>query len=101
MMIAPVLVLVLAGVGFFFLKPSGAPEKKPAPVPGAILQLEPQSVNLAGGHFLKLGFALQATKAAGEELDGARRSTSRSTPSAAARSRSSPPARAARRPRSC
>jgi len=72
MMIAPVLVLVLAGVGFFFLKPSGAPEKKPAPVPGAILQLEPQSVNLAGGHFLKLGFALQATKAAGEELDGAK-----------------------------
>ena len=74
MMIAPVLVLVLAAVGFFFLKPSGNAEaaKKPAPVPGAIIQLEPQSVNLAGGHFLKLGFAMQATKAAGEEVDGAR-----------------------------
>ena len=72
LMIAPVVVMLLAGIGFFFLKPSGAPEKKPAPVPGAIVQLEPQSVNLAGGHFLKLGIALQATKAAGEEVDGAK-----------------------------
>lgn len=68
---APVVVL-LAGLAFFFLKPSGAPAQKPAPVAGAIVQLEPQSVNLAGGHFLKLGFALQATKAAGEEVDGAK-----------------------------
>lgn len=74
LMIAPVVVLLLAGVGFFFLKPSGSatPAKKPAPVPGVIVPLEPQSVNLAGGHFLKLGFALQATKAAGEEVDGAK-----------------------------
>lgn len=73
LMLAPVVVL-LAGVAFFFLKPKDAAQAavKPKPVAGTIKELEPITVNLAGGHFLKLGLALQPTKAAGEEVAGAK-----------------------------
>lgn len=61
------IVLLLAGAGwFFFLKPedSGVPEPLPKPTPGAVLTLDPITVNLAGGHFLKFGMALQPTATA-------------------------------------
>lgn len=59
------LVIVLAVVGgaawFFVLKPEGEPAP---PVPGEVLALEPLQVNLAGGHYLRLGIALQLVEGA-------------------------------------
>ncbi len=72
-MIAPVLVIVLAAAWFLFLKPSsGSATEKPKPVPGVIATIEPITINLAGGHFLKLGLALQADKSMAEAPDGAK-----------------------------
>lgn len=64
------LVLVLGGGGYFFMgRKSGPP---PAPKPGEVVALEPITVNLEGGHYLKLGIALQAPTTAGEAPDGSR-----------------------------
>ena len=61
--IAAVLVLALcAGGWFFFLKPSGPTE----PEPGEVMALEGTQLNLAGGHYLRLGLALQLTADAHE-----------------------------------
>ena len=67
MLVIGVLVLaVAAGAGwFFFLKPSG-PSK---PEPGEVMPLEAIQVNLSGGHYLRLGMALQLTTNA-HEADG-------------------------------
>ena len=64
------LVLVVAGAAawFFLLRaPKSAEVKKPEP--GVVVKLDPISINLADGHFLKVGLALQATAVA-HELDG-------------------------------
>jgi flagellar protein FliL len=69
-LIAIVLVLVaaLGGAGwFFFLKPGG----EEAPKPGAVAPLDPIQVNLAGGHYLRLGLALQLVEGA-HEVDGSK-----------------------------
>ena len=74
-MVVPVLLLAVAAVYFFVLKPDkadAAPKALPDPKPGAVVQLDPITVNLAGGHFLKLSMALQPTAAAGEEVSGAK-----------------------------
>ena len=67
-------VVALAAVYLLVLKPKGdgKPAAAPKPVPGAVVKLEPITINLAGGHFLKLGLALQATPDAGEEVAGAK-----------------------------
>lgn len=68
LLIAVVLVLGLGGAGwFFFLKPS-APEK---PVPGEVLTIEAVQLNLAGGHYLRVGMALQLKEGA-HEVDGSK-----------------------------
>jgi flagellar FliL protein len=67
-----VLVLLLAGGAayWFVLKPkSGAPK---APEPGVVVKLDAIQINLADDHYLKVGIALQASKDAGEELDGSK-----------------------------
>ncbi len=67
-----VLVLLLAAGGayWFVLKPkSGAPK---APEPGVVVKLDAIQINLADDHYLKVGIALQASKSAGEELDGSK-----------------------------
>ena len=62
-------VLAVAGAGwFFFLKPSGPEEPKP----GAIMSLESTQINLAGGHYLKIGLALQLTETAAHDVDGSK-----------------------------
>lgn len=62
------LVVALGAAGwYFFLKPK--PEA--APKPGEVVQLEPVQVNLAGGHYLRLGMALQLTDKA-HEADGSK-----------------------------
>jgi flagellar FliL protein len=70
LVIIAVLVLVLGGAGYwFFLKPSGPP---PPPEPGEVLALEPVQVNLEGGHYLRIGIALQMTAGLAEEPDGSK-----------------------------
>jgi flagellar protein FliL len=63
-------VLVLGGgAGWFFLMGPGAGDAaahdEPAPEPGAVLTVEPISVNLAAGHYLRIGLGLQMTIDAG------------------------------------
>jgi len=63
LVIAAVLVLALAAGGwFFFLKPAESSE----PVPGEVMALEGTQLNLAGGHYLRLGLALQLSADAHE-----------------------------------
>lgn len=63
-----VLVLVLAAAAWFlFLRPS-APS---APKPGEVVALEPIQVNLADGHYLRLGLALQLTEGTAK-VDGSK-----------------------------
>ena len=70
LVIIVLLVAVLGGAGYwFFLQPtSGA---APAPKPGAVVALEPIQVNLADGHYLSIGIALQLTEGAAE-ADGSK-----------------------------
>jgi flagellar protein FliL len=69
LIIIAVLVLVLAGAAYwFFLTPKG-PE--PAPEPGEIVPMDATQINLAGGHYLRLGIALQLTTTA-HEADGSK-----------------------------
>jgi flagellar FliL protein len=64
-----VLLLALLGGGawFFVLKPSG----DSGPKPGDVVTLEAIQVNLAGGHYLRLGMALQLTEGV-KEADGSK-----------------------------
>jgi flagellar protein FliL len=72
LIIIVVLVLVLGGVGYkFTLGKSGTPVKPPL-VAGKVVPLESINLNLAGGHYLKLGLALQATTLAVEDPDGSK-----------------------------
>jgi flagellar protein FliL len=73
-MLAPTLLLIVGAAWFFFLKPapSAQPAKPPPPVPGPVVKLDSITINLAGGHFLKLGLSLQPTADAGEEVSGAK-----------------------------
>lgn len=66
-------VLVVAAAAYWFvLKPKPAAGAKPAPKPGVVTPLEPIQVNLEGGHYLRIGIALQQTDAAAEALDGSK-----------------------------
>ncbi|KRB79966.1 hypothetical protein ASE01_00165 [Nocardioides sp. Root190] len=63
-----VLVIAVGAAGwYFFLRPT--PES--APKPGEVVKVEPIQVNLAGGHYLRLGMALQLTETA-HEVDGSK-----------------------------
>lgn len=62
-----VAVLALGGGGYWFMRP-----KPPAPPsPGEVVKLDPIQVNLAAGHYLRLGLALQLTSKA-KEADGSK-----------------------------
>jgi flagellar FliL protein len=60
-------VVVAAATWWLLLRPSGPSEPKP----GAILPLESTQINLADGHYLKIGIALQLVDGAGE-VDGSK-----------------------------
>jgi flagellar FliL protein len=63
-----VLVLAIGGAAYWFvLKPT----PKTEPTPGEVVRLEPIQVNLAAGHYLKIGIALQLTASA-HEADGSK-----------------------------
>ena len=69
LLVVVVVVLALAaGAWWFMIRPAGADE---GPKPGEVLQLEPIQVNLEGGHYLKIGIALQAVEGA-EEVEGSK-----------------------------
>lgn len=68
LIVAVVLLLVGGAAYWFVLKPK---DGDAAPVPGEILPLDSTQINLAGGHYLKIGIALQLTKGA-TEVDGSK-----------------------------
>lgn len=71
-LIVAVVALAAAGAAYL-LGPWGAPAQEPAePVPGAVVTVEPSSLNLADGHYLRLGFAMQLSADAPSELETAR-----------------------------
>ena len=72
MIVLAVLVILAAGYVFVLKPKADKPGPPPKPVPGAVVKLDPITVNLAGGHFLKLGLSLQATADAGEDVSGAK-----------------------------
>lgn len=67
-LVIALVVLLLAGGAWWFLHPKG-PSK---PQPGQIMTLDSTQINLAGGHYLKIGIALQLTADAGTEVDGSK-----------------------------
>ena len=70
LLVIVLLLAVLGGAGYwFFLKPSSG--AAPPPKPGEVLALDPIQVNLADGHYLSIGIALQLTKGA-SEADGSK-----------------------------
>jgi flagellar FliL protein len=71
LLVAVVVILALAGTGWwwFMIRPAGAEE---APEPGEVVQLEAIQINLAGGHYLRVGIALQGTEDGGAELEGSK-----------------------------
>ncbi|MGQ0632750.1 MAG: flagellar basal body-associated FliL family protein [Sporichthyaceae bacterium] len=61
-----IMLIVLLAVGYgayTFLAPKPAPVAG-EPVPGLVVKLDPLTLNLDGGHYLKLSMALQFTEAA-------------------------------------
>lgn len=76
LLVVVVLVVLLAAAAawWFLLRPSGAtaePAAEPEPEKGEVLVVEPVSLNLADGHYLRLGFSLQLTADAHEAPDPA------------------------------
>jgi flagellar FliL protein len=70
LVVAAVLLLVLGGAGYWFLlKPSGPP---PPPEPGEVLVLDAVQVNLEGGHYLRIGIALQLVADVADAPDGSK-----------------------------
>ena len=71
---APAVLVLLAAVWFLFLKPPSEEEKAAAAKPkeGEVVKLDPIQINLADGHYLQLGLALQATDKAHEPPAGAK-----------------------------
>lgn len=67
LVIGLVVVLVAAAAGWWFFLRSGDAEPKP----GEMLELESIQVNLQGGHYLKIGIALQAVEGA-EHVEGSK-----------------------------
>lgn len=64
-----VVILLTAGASWFYLRPAQGEE---APVPGAVLKLEPIQLNLAEGRYLRVGIAIQGVAGAEEELEGSK-----------------------------
>jgi flagellar FliL protein len=66
--IALVVLLGGGGAGAFFMLKGDKAEAKPEPKKGIVTAIENDlTINLADGHYLKLGFALQETEEAGAE----------------------------------
>lgn len=67
-----IVVVALAAAAYYFLVMGKEGEAaEPAPEPGEVFTVEAMSINLADGHYLRLGFGLQLTLEA-HELDAAK-----------------------------
>jgi flagellar FliL protein len=66
MIVAPVVVILLCAGGWFFFLRSSGPAEEPPPEPGEVVALDPITINLASGHYLQLGIALQPIASAHE-----------------------------------
>lgn len=67
LIIVVALVLVVSGAAYYLLvmsKASGAAAAPPAPIPGSVAKVTSVSLNLASGHYLRLGLGLQLTSTA-------------------------------------
>jgi flagellar protein FliL len=64
-----VAVVAVAGAAYWFVL---RPTPEPAPEPGEVVTMEPIQVNLAGGHYLKIGVALQLTTTVSHGADGSK-----------------------------
>lgn len=64
-------VLVVAGAAYWFLLKPSADADAP-PKPGVIVPLESTQINLASGHYLKIGIALQMIEGGHAEVDGSK-----------------------------
>src|SRR4051812_33823798 len=62
LIIIGMVLLVAVAAYMFVLKPK--PAATGAPEPGAVVKLDPLTLNLEGGHYLKLSMALQFTATA-------------------------------------
>ena len=72
LLVGLVAVLAIAGAAYFFLfASSGEAEAAPEPEHGGYTALEPITVNLAGGGYLKIGITLEYTAAAASGGHGA------------------------------
>jgi flagellar FliL protein len=69
--IAVLVVLLLVGgaVAKFTVLAPAAPKGPVKPVPGPVVAMDELTLNLDGGHFLRLKLALQTTKGTSEELE--------------------------------
>ena len=70
LMIIVIALVVLGGggAGAFFMLGDSAEAAEEKPVKGAVVAMDTAlTINLAGGHYLKLGFSLQQTEEAGTE----------------------------------
>lgn len=72
LIVVVLVVAIAAGAAWFFLlRPSGGEkEAEPEPVPGEVVALEPISINLADGHYLRAGIALQGVEGATHAAEG-------------------------------
>ncbi|WP_232681084.1 flagellar basal body-associated protein FliL [Nocardioides sp. R-C-SC26] len=68
-MIVAIIAIVGGGAYWFVLKPKPEPGE---PVPGEVVPLDAIQVNLAGGHYLRLGLGLQLVADVHEEVDGSK-----------------------------
>lgn len=72
-MIGAGVVLVAVAAWYFLLRsPAPADAAAPPPTPGIVTPLDPISINLTDGHYLRLGIALQATIDAEKAPDGSK-----------------------------
>jgi flagellar FliL protein len=75
LLVVALVALVAAGAvaAWFFLRtPDAEAAPPPAPEPGEVLKVDPVSLNLADGHYLRLGLGLQLTADVEEPPDPAR-----------------------------
>lgn len=72
LVVAVVVALGLAAAAYLVLGVGRAEAGPAKPEAGAVLRLEPINVNLAEGHYLKLGLALQLTADVSETPDGSK-----------------------------
>jgi flagellar FliL protein len=69
LLLVALVLLLVGGAAWYLLKPSSVHD---APEPGVVVKLDAIQVNLAAGHYLRIGIALQASKDAGAEVDGSK-----------------------------